>query len=83
MCYVLDQTAPRYPFADHTCPPLESVVDFCENAKAWLDTHEDNVVSLHCKAGKGRAGIMAAGLMVRLGDTASAAVSKFDEVRHM
>eukprot|EP00904_Undaria_pinnatifida_P005038 jgi/Undpi1/1664/HiC_scaffold_11.g05054.m1 len=43
--------------------------------------HEDNVVSLHCKAGKGRAGIMAACLMVRLGETASASVSKFDETR--
>lgn len=66
---------------DDTCPPLESVVDFCENAKAWLDAHEDNVVSLHCKAGKGRAGIMAACLMVRMGETAQAALTSFDAVR--
>lgn len=71
----------RYPFTDDTCPPLESVVDFCENAKAWLDAHEDNVVSLHCKAGKGRAGIMAACLMVRMGETAHRAVESFDAVR--
>lgn len=71
----------RYPFSDHTCPPLESVVNFCENAKAWLDMDENNVVSLHCKAGKGRAGIMAACLLVRLGETAADAVSKFDAVR--
>lgn len=71
----------RYPFMDDTCPPLESVVDFCENAKAWLDAHEDNVVSLHCKAGKGRAGIMAACLMVRMGETAQAALTSFDAVR--
>lgn len=55
-------------------------MDFCENAKAWLDMDENNVVSLHCKAGKGRAGIMAACLMVRLGETAEAAVTKFDAV---
>ncbi|CAM9724235.1 unnamed protein product [Scytosiphon promiscuus] len=42
---------------------------------------EQNVVSLHCKAGKGRAGIMAACLLIRLGDTASGAVSKFDATR--
>ncbi|CAM9304257.1 unnamed protein product [Ectocarpus fasciculatus] len=71
----------RYPFSDHTCPPLESVVNFCENAKAWLDMDENNVVSLHCKAGKGRAGIMAACLLVRLGETAAGAVSKFDATR--
>ncbi|CAM9858702.1 unnamed protein product, partial [Hapterophycus canaliculatus] len=57
----------RYPFTDHSCPPLESVVNFCESAKAWLDMDEQNVVSLHCKAGKGRAGIMAACLLIRLG----------------
>lgn len=69
-----------YPFTDDTCPPLESVVEFCENAKAWLDADLDNVVSLHCKGGKGRAGIMAACLMVRMGETAQAAVAKYDEV---
>ncbi|CAM9111294.1 unnamed protein product, partial [Hapterophycus canaliculatus] len=68
----------RYPFTDDTCPPLESVVDFCENAKAWLDANEDNVVSLHCKAGKARAGIMAACLMVRMGETAQEAVACYD-----
>eukprot|EP00903_Cladosiphon_okamuranus_P019148 g17614.t2 len=74
----VDARVERYPFTDDTCPPLESVVDFCENAKAWLDAHEDNVVSLHCKAGKGRAGIMAACLMVRMGETAATAVESFD-----
>lgn len=59
---------------------MESVVEFCENAKAWLDTDESNVVSLHCKAGKGRAGIMAACLMVRMGQTADAAVNEYDAV---
>lgn len=39
------------------------------------------MVALHCKAGKGRAGIMAACLMVRLGDTAEAAINKYDSVR--
>jgi len=38
-------------------------------------------VSLHCKAGKGRAGIMAACLMVRMGETAHTAVASFDAVR--
>lgn len=38
-------------------------------------------MSLHCKAGKGRAGIMAACLMVRMGETAHTAVASFDAVR--
>lgn len=55
-------------------------MEFCENAKAWLDDNPENVVSLHCKAGKGRAGIMAACLMVRMGETADEAVTKYDAV---
>lgn len=55
-------------------------MDFCENAKAWLDANEENVVSLHCKAGKARAGIMAACLMVRMGETAQEAVACYDAV---
>lgn len=56
-------------------------MDFCESAKAWLDMDEENVVALHCKAGKGRAGIMAACLLVRMGETAEAAINKYDSVR--
>lgn len=82
LCWFLGHLFPEcsYPFTDDTGPPLESVVEFCENAKAWLDADEENVVSLHCKAGKGRAGIMAACLMVRMGESAHAAVAKYDEV---
>ncbi|CAM9208714.1 unnamed protein product, partial [Discosporangium mesarthrocarpum] len=71
----------RFPFPDHTCPPLKTVVDFCESAKAWLDVDEHNVVSLHCKAGKGRAGIMATCLMVRMGETVEDAISCYNTTR--
>ena len=57
----------RYPFRDHGVPPLATMSEFCNSAKAWLDADEENVVSLHCKAGKGRAGIMTCCLLVRLG----------------
>ncbi|CAM9328489.1 unnamed protein product [Choristocarpus tenellus] len=71
----------RFPFTDHTCPPLRTVVEFCESAKAWLDSDENNVVSLHCKAGKGRAGIMATCLMVRMGSTVEDAISTYNSRR--
>eukprot|EP00937_MAST-01D_sp_MAST-1D-sp2_P003318 g3318.t1 len=61
-----DGRVERFPFLDHTPPMLETMVAFCESAKAWLDAHERNVVALHCKAGKGRAGTMACCLMLRL-----------------
>lgn len=39
-------------------PPFQTVYDCCENIEAWLAADEDNVAVLHCKAGKGRTGVM-------------------------
>ena len=41
-------------------------IDFCESATRWLAAHPDNVVGVHCKAGKGRSGMMACCLMLKL-----------------
>ncbi|KAI9911202.1 hypothetical protein PsorP6_009398 [Peronosclerospora sorghi] len=61
---------------------------FCEEAAAWLDANEKHVVALHCKvkppyysshifqnlkAGKGRAGMMACMLLLRMNYSATAA----------
>ena len=69
---VFDGRVERYPFRDHGVPPLETMAEFCNSAKAWLDSDPSNVVCLHCKAGKGRAGIMACCLLLRLGFKSSA-----------
>lgn len=48
----------RYPFADHNCPSLAMVHAACCDAAAWIMADKENVVIFHCKAGKGRAGMM-------------------------
>eukprot|EP00161_Ancyromonas_sigmoides_P026938 TRINITY_DN953_c1_g1_i3.p1 TRINITY_DN953_c1_g1~~TRINITY_DN953_c1_g1_i3.p1 ORF type:complete len:424 (-),score=51.71 TRINITY_DN953_c1_g1_i3:548-1819(-) len=45
-------------FDDHNAPSLEAVVAFCESVEGWLGRHPDNVAVVHCKAGKGRTGVM-------------------------
>jgi protein tyrosine/serine phosphatase len=42
------------------------VQQFCEDAAAWLAGHAHNVVVVHCKAGKGRTGIMICCLLLYL-----------------
>eukprot|EP00210_Caulerpa_lentillifera_P009100 g8680.t1 len=57
----------HFPFGDHQAPPLSLIVDFCENAEQWLLAHPKNTVVVHCKAGKGRTGIMICALLMYMG----------------
>lgn len=54
----------RFPFDDHNVPAFHLILDFCLDVDEWLATHPDNVVAVHCKAGKGRTGLMLACYMV-------------------
>lgn len=73
----------RYPFKDHNTPPLETMIAFAESAKLWLDEDPLHVVSMHCKAGKGRAGLMSCILLIRSGtcQTAIEALNLYDTTR--
>ena len=55
-----------YPFPDHEAPPLNLFLPFCQDAKAFLDEDEKNIVAIHCKAGKGRTGTFVCALMLYL-----------------
>lgn len=59
--------ASRYPFDDHNPPPLDMFLRFCQEASNWLKEDKENVVAIHCKAGKGRTGVMISALMLFLG----------------
>jgi hypothetical protein len=73
----------RYPFKDHNTPPLETMFAFTQSAMSWLEEDEQHVVNMHCKAGKGRAGLMCCTLLVRTGAAQSAieAMNLYDRER--
>jgi hypothetical protein len=47
-----------YPFMDHTPPPFELLLPCCAHMHRFLQANPDNVVAVHCKAGKGRTGLI-------------------------
>ena len=72
-----------YPFFDHEAPPLTLIVQFCEDAKKFLDENEKNIVAIHCKAGKGRTGTFICCLMIYLNmfETADESLAYYSMMR--
>jgi phosphatidylinositol-3,4,5-trisphosphate 3-phosphatase/dual-specificity protein phosphatase PTEN len=62
----------RYPFDDHNPCPLHVIAGFCEDVDSWLTAHPDNVAAIHCKAGKGRTGLVISCFLMHCGFKPSA-----------
>ncbi|KAL4095340.1 hypothetical protein PRIC1_008714 [Phytophthora ramorum] len=54
----------EFGFEDHSPPPLTMLLPFCRDVHAWLQANPENVVAVHCKAGKGRTGVMLTAYML-------------------
>lgn len=47
-----------FPFEDHNAPPFQLFDAFCKDVSEFLNADSRNVAAVHCKAGKGRTGVM-------------------------
>ncbi|PRP85600.1 putative TPIP alpha lipid phosphatase [Planoprotostelium fungivorum] len=47
-----------FPFMDHQAPPITLMGEFCKDVEDWIKAEPGHVAAIHCKAGKGRAGMM-------------------------
>jgi phosphatidylinositol-3,4,5-trisphosphate 3-phosphatase/dual-specificity protein phosphatase PTEN len=54
----------KFPFSDHNPPRFDMIREFCVHASNWLKQKTDNVIVVHCKAGKGRTGVMICALLL-------------------
>lgn len=73
----------RFPFDDHNVCPMEMLTVLVDSIAGYLQGDERRIVAVHCKAGKGRTGMVISALLLRLGlcRTASEALLMFAERR--
>mmetsp|Transcript_16804 Transcript_16804/g.43479 ORF Transcript_16804/g.43479 Transcript_16804/m.43479 type:complete len:413 (-) Transcript_16804:76-1314(-) len=62
----------EFPFDDHAPPPLDTLCALCSAAHAYLRAERSNVLVVHCKAGKGRTGVMCCAVLLCMGEFGSA-----------
>mmetsp|Transcript_67142 Transcript_67142/g.165642 ORF Transcript_67142/g.165642 Transcript_67142/m.165642 type:complete len:771 (-) Transcript_67142:8486-10798(-) len=72
-----------WPFDDHNPPPFEMIRPLCIRINSFLSEKEDRVVAVHCKAGKGRTGVMTVCNMLHTGlcQDAEEALDLYGELR--
>jgi phosphatidylinositol-3,4,5-trisphosphate 3-phosphatase/dual-specificity protein phosphatase PTEN len=70
-------------FSDHNPCPLAMLAPLCESIDSYLNEDPANVVAVHCKAGKGRTGLVISAYLLHAGVCASAgeALRRFAEGR--
>jgi len=53
-----------FPMMDHNPAPLKMLFYLCLDALVYLSQDDENVIAIHCKAGKGRTGLAIACYMM-------------------
>jgi len=57
----------EFGFLDHNPPPFQLIHPICESVNTWLTADAENLAVVHCKAGKGRTGVIICSLLMYQG----------------
>ena len=71
----------RFPFDDHNPCHFKMLRPFCQDVEGHLSAESGNVVAIHCKAGKGRTGLMICVYLVHQGRNAEEAMKFYASQR--
>ncbi|KAH0834861.1 hypothetical protein J3R83DRAFT_10489 [Lanmaoa asiatica] len=71
---VFEGRVSRYPFPDHHVPPFLYLPLATREVHAWLSGSDARVAVLHCKAGKGRSGVVACAYLLSIYASPSASI---------
>lgn len=74
----------NFPFPDHHACPLEMIPKFIQHVTAFYEGDSERVAVIHCKAGKGRTGLFACCLLMKVDpslSTARAAIEYYGKAR--
>jgi phosphatidylinositol-3,4,5-trisphosphate 3-phosphatase/dual-specificity protein phosphatase PTEN len=61
-----DHPVHNFGFSDHNPPHFDLIRAFCVDAAAFLNEDAEHIVAVHCKAGKGRTGVMICALLMHM-----------------
>ena len=72
-----------FPFNDHNPCPIKLILEFCIDICIYLTKNPDAVAAIHCKAGKGRTGVMIICYLIFTGlcETSDEAIQHYGRMR--
>lgn len=78
-----DSSVCLFPSKDHNPCSIKMILEFCIDSFLFRSNNKDSFIAVHCKAGKGRTGVMICSYMIFNGlvDTAEQAISYYDKAR--
>lgn len=71
----------RFKIDDHNVPTLKEAIRFAKDVKQWKEAHPENVISVHCKGGKGRTGTMICIWLLECGECQNAQVNLYYKIK--